>query len=259
MELPVTPSVRSRIVVKNLSVDFSGRTVLNNVSFSSVPGEITVIMGPSGSGKSTLLRAINRLNEIHPQCRTRGSIRLELDGQERDVYGDVYSLPDLRRRVGMLFQTPSVLPFSIEKNLTLPLRVVAGLKSSELRERMECALKEAALWDEVRARLQDPASTLSGGQQQRLCLARVLALGPEILLLDEPTASLDFKAAAGVENLLLELKTRYCILAVSHSLSQAQRLADRILVLREGEVVQVLRKRDMEDPGVLRRLLEVVF
>jgi ABC-type lipoprotein export system ATPase subunit len=150
-------------------------------------GQITVIVGPSGSGKTTLLRTINRLNECFPDCRTEGAARLRLDGRCGDIYQGFLPLPELRRRVGMVFQTPAVLPFSIKKNLTMPLRVTLGMTGVALAERVERALREVTLWDEVKDRLHDAAATLSGGQQQRLCLARVLALEPQILLLEEQT------------------------------------------------------------------------
>jgi len=255
----VTRTESSEIVVEKLSVEFSGRAVLKDISFSTRSGEITVILGPSGSGKSTLLRAINRLNEVFPDCRTQGADYIRLGGIRLDIYRDSIPLPDLRRRLGMLFQLPTVLPFSIEKNLSMPLRVVMGMKGADLRKRMEWALKQVVLWEEVKSRLQDPGSTLSGGQKQRLCLARVLCLEPDALLLDEPPASLDFKAAASIETLLLELKKMYPILAVTHSLSQAQRIADRVLVLREGRIVQTLTRNQMEDPTMLQELLAVAF
>lgn len=247
------------VEASGLSVHFSGKTVLAELDFYLRPGEITVIVGPSGSGKTTLLRSLNRLNECFPDCDTEGTVRLRLDGRYGDIYGNFLSLPELRRRVGMVFQNPAVLPFSIWKNLTMPLRVTLGLTGTALAERAEGALRDVSLWDEVKDRLHEAAETLSGGQQQRLCLARVLALGPRVLLLDEPTASLDFRAAARIEELLLELKDRYTILAVSHSLSETRRLADRVLVLREGRIVQELDRQHLGDPAVFQQLIEAAF
>lgn len=250
---------RPVVAVEHLTVSFSGRVVLEDVGFSLLPGELTIIVGPSGSGKSTLLRAINRLNECFPACRTQGTVRVLLDGIDRDVYGNGFSPNELRRRVGMVFQTPAVLPVSIEKNLSMPIAVALGMRGGAAAERLEWALREVSLWDEVKDRLRDEAATLSGGQQQRLCLARALALEPRVLLLDEPTASLDFKAAEKIEQLLLRLRQRYCVVAVSHSLSQARRLADRLFVLREGRIVQELEKGALRDAGVFERLMEEIF
>ncbi|MGD9972360.1 MAG: phosphate ABC transporter ATP-binding protein [Desulfatirhabdiaceae bacterium] len=248
------------VVISNLEVLFSGKAVLKDIHLSLWPGRITVLVGPSGSGKSTLLRAINRLNEFFPDCQTRGSVSLHLQNQYHgDIYKNTIPLSDLRRRVGMVFQTPAVLPFSIEKNITMPLQVTVGLTGSALTERMTRALQEVALWDEVKDRLKSSANTLSGGQQQRLCLARVLALEPQILLLDEPTASLDYKSAARIESLLLKLKERYTILAVSHSLSQTRRIADRVCVLRQGQLIQEMDRNDIADVGAFQGLMEAAF
>lgn len=249
----------SAISIEHLSVGFSGKAVLTDVNLSVSPGELAVVVGPSGSGKSTLLRAINRLNDCFPDCLTRGTVRVRLDGVSRDVYGDDLSPSELRRRVGMVFQTPAVLPFTVEKNLTMPLRVALGMNGDALTDRVEWALRQASLWDEVKGRMRESAAKLSGGQQQRLCLARALALGPQVLLLDEPTASLDFRASGKIEQLLLRLKTDYCIVAVSHSLSQARRLADRLFVLREGRIVQEMDRGSLQDAALCGRLIEEAF
>lgn len=247
------------VAARGLTVRFSGKPVLHDVNLSLWAGQITVIVGPSGSGKTTLLRSINRLNECFPDCMTEGAVHLRLDGRSGDIYRGFLPLPELRRRVGMVFQTPVVLPFSIWKNLSMPLNVVLGLSGGSLSERVEWALREAALWDEVKDRLNAGASTMSGGQQQRLCLARVLALEPRVLLLDEPTASLDFRTTRTIEELLATLKERYTILAVSHSLSQTRRLADRVCVLREGRIVQQLDRQHLGDPNGFQRLIEEAF
>jgi phosphate transport system ATP-binding protein len=255
----MTAKAEPTVAVSGLNVHFSGKSVLEEVTFSLWPGQITVIVGPSGSGKTTLLRSINRLNECFPACRTEGAVRLRLDGRSGDIYENFLPLPELRRRVGMVFQTPAVLPFSIRKNLAMPLRVTLGITGAAVAERVEWALREVSLWDEVKYRLNDAAATLSGGQQQRLCLARVLALEPQILLLDEPTSSLDFRAAARIEELLLKLKEHYTILAVSHSLSETRRLADRVCVLREGRIVQELDRQHLSDSAVFQQLIEAAF
>lgn len=255
----MTAQTEPTVAISGLNVHFAGKTVLNDVTLSLRSGEITVIVGPSGSGKTTLLRSLNRLNECFPDCRTEGAVRLRLDGRQGNIYADFLPLPELRRRVGMVFQTPAVLPFSIWKNLTMPIRVTLGLTGAVLTERAEKALQEVALRDEVKDRLNDAASTLSGGQQQRLCLARVLALEPEVLLLDEPTASLDFRAAGKIEELLLKMKDKYTILAVSHSLSETRRLADRVCVLREGRIVKELNRNHLSDSAVFQQLIEAAF
>jgi phosphate transport system ATP-binding protein len=247
------------VTVRNLSVWFSEETVLEGINLTTRPGEITVIVGPSGSGKSTLLRAVNRLNEFFPDCRTEGTVEISLDGRCGDIYKDFVPLPELRRKVGMVFQTPTVLPFSIRKNLAMPLKVALGLNGAGLSERVEWALREVSLWDEVKDRLHADATTLSGGQQQRLCLARALALEPRILLLDEPTASLDFRATQRIEELLTKLKERYAILAVSHSLGQTRRLADKVCVLTEGRIVQEMDRPHWEDQSVFQKLIEDAF
>lgn len=256
---PMTVKAEPTVAVEGLNVHFSGKTVLEDVTFALWPGQITVIVGPSGSGKTTLLRSLNRLNECFPDCRTEGCVRLQLDGRSGDIYQGFLLLSELRRRVGMVFQTPALLPFSIRKNVTMPLRVTLGLTGATLSERAERALQGVSLWDEVKDRLNDAAATLSGGQQQRLCLARVLALEPQILLLDEPTASLDFRAAGRIEELLLKLKEKYTILAVSHSLSETRRMADRVCVMREGRIVQELASQHLSDPAVFQQLIEAAF
>jgi phosphate transport system ATP-binding protein len=258
MAHPMTSEHNAMIRLDKLRVRFSEKIVLKDITLSLWPNQLTVLAGPSGSGKSTLLRSINRLNAV-TDCRTEGAVHIRFDGREVDVYSDSIPLSELRRRVGMVFQTPAVLPFSIEKNIAMPLRVTLGLSGAALTERVAWALREVSLWDEVKDRLREPAPTLSGGQQQRLCLARVLALEPQVLLLDEPTASLDFKAAARIEALLSRLKQRYAILAVSHSLSQTRRIADRVCVLKEGQIIQEMARHELEDADAFQKLMEAAF
>ena len=244
------------IRVEKLSVSFGGKRVVHEIDFSVAAGELTFLLGRSGSGKTTLLRAINRLNECLPGCRTSGRVQLRLDGEWGDAYAAGVAVDGLRRRVGMVFQTPNVLPLSIARNLVMPLRVSLGLSAEEAHARMEEALREAHLWREVCDRLDAPAAALSGGQQQRLCLARALALRPQILLLDEPTASLDFKAAQLIEELLLELRSRYTLLVVSHSLGQARRLADALFVLRVGGRIESVARELFGDQDALLALMD---
>ncbi len=245
--------------IKDLNVSFRGLHILKDVS-ALIPGNgITVLIGPSGSGKTSFLRALNRLNECYPGMETNGDVQLYLNGNYQNVYGKDFSVSELRRKVGMVFQHPNVLPVSIEKNIALPLRLVREIRKSDTWEITNRVLEETLLWDEVKDRLGDSAANLSGGQQQRLCLARTLALEPEILLLDEPTSSLDFRATQKMEDLIRQLKKRYRIIAVSHSLSQARRIADRILVFKSGTIVRTLDKRELDLPETLQSLVEEYF
>lgn len=229
------------IRIDGLRVSFSGKLILKDVNLAFPARTISVVIGRSGSGKTTLLRALNRLNECFPGCETSGTVKMQMRDTVVDVYRDGLPLAELRRRVGMVFQVPNVLPVSIGRNLALPLRLVLGIDKREIPDRIEEALKSVHLWSEVKDRLKDRATTLSGGQQQRLCLARVLALQPDVLLLDEPTASLDFRSAVKIEELLLHLKEKYTVIAVSHSLSQTRRLADLVVVLSGGRIVKSSR------------------
>jgi phosphate transport system ATP-binding protein len=232
--------------VKNLTVRAGGRPILSSISLECPGGAVTVLVGRSGSGKTTFLRSLNRLNEHFPALHTEGTVELKLGGELRSVW----SLPveELRRRAGMVFQTPNPLPLSIRRNILLPLQLVMGIRGSEAEGRMEKALREVGLMNEVSDRLDMPASALSGGQQQRLCLARTLCLEPDVLLLDEPTASLDRHAAELVEDLLLSLRNRYPVVMVSHSLPQAHKLASRIAVLRDGVLAKTLEAGEIP-PG----------
>jgi len=245
--------------VKGLTVEFDGRPALRGVDLRAAPREITVLVGPSGSGKTTLLRAVNRLNECFPGCRTHGEVRLRLAEGWVDPYGGDVPLSRLRREAAMVFQIPNVLPVSIARNFSIPLEAGLGLSRAEARKRMRRRLGEVGLLGEVDERLDEGARKLSGGQQQRLCLARALALEPTLLLLDEPTANLDFRATRQIEDLLLRLKERYTIVAVSHSLGQTARIADHVLVLREGRIGERFDRSHLRDPVLFQRLVEEVF
>ena len=242
--------------IEQLSVAFSGKRVLSGLNLSLPAGGLNFLLGVSGCGKTTLLRAINRLNECLPECVTEGRVMLRLCGAWVDAYAPALPVETLRRRVGMVFQTPNVLPLSIARNITLPLSIVGRAPDDEIAGRVEAALREAHLWNEVCDRLHVPAQSLSGGQQQRLCLARALALEPEILLLDEPTASLDVRAARQIEDLLERLKTRYTLLIVSHSIHQTTRLAERVFVLRNGSKIEPLPAGHCRDQAALLATLE---
>ena len=245
--------------IRRLSVAFHERTILHDITLD-IPAEgITVLLGRSGSGKTTFLRALNRLNECLPGCRTSGEAELRLGGELRPIYagrtGEA-ALSDLRRRVGMVFQTPNILPASIRQNMLLPLQLATAFPASEWRERMERSLTEVGLWHDVSSRLREPASILSGGQQQRLCLARTLALEPEILLLDEPTASLDPATTHTIENLLLKLAERYPILLVSHGLPQAKRMASRIVLFGKGRLQGMLAPEELPNEAEMNHFFD---
>ena len=228
--------VEKIVEIKNISFFYGERQVLSNISINFAKQTISAITGASGSGKSTLLSTINRLWEEVGGARVEGRVKIWLEGQEIDVYERQISLPELRRKVGMVFQIPNPLPMSIYKNLTLPLKM-AGIKNRDLqREKVESVLKDAFLWSEVEPRLHEDARNLSGGQQQRLCIARAMILEPEVLLLDEPTSSLDEGAVFEIENLLLSLKERCSLLMVSHDLAQVRRVADSAVELVAGSL-----------------------
>lgn len=228
----MTPLVR----IHDLCLHLNGRAILHHVDLELPRHGISVLLGRSGSGKTSFLRCLNRLHDCTKDSRMQGQVELLLDGEMRDIsrLRGEEALSRLRRQVGMVFQTPNVLPASIGQNLLLPLQLAAGLDIDEARSRARRSLEDVGLWPEVHDRLGDPAGSLSGGQQQRLCLARTLALEPQILLLDEPTASLDPASTRRIEDLLLQLSERYAIILVSHGIAQARRLATRLLLFEDG-------------------------
>lgn len=237
MPHPDSAPGRAKITVDHLSFSYGNLKVLDDVCTCFQENTITAIIGPSGKGKSTLLSVFNRLWEGTPGARMSGKVRIRLGGRFQDIYAPSCNLSDLRRRVGMVFQTPNPLPMSIARNVAFPLKLVGVRDPARLSGQVEKALRDAFLWDEVRDRLNEDARLLSGGQQQRLCIARALILAPEILLLDEPTSSLDITAAGVIEDLLSHLKRRCTILMVSHYLDQVYRVADRIAELSEGRFI----------------------
>ena len=225
-------------VIKGLKVSFLGREILHGVDISFPTNKVSVILGRSGSGKSTLLRSINRLNECFDGYRGEGDIRVLLNDTLTPVAGnEAPALTELRRRVGMVFQSPNPLPVSIRKNVALPLELAFKLSRDETDKVVREKLEQTGLWEEVKDRLDAGAQSLSGGQQQRLCLARALALNPDLILLDEPTASLDRAAAQKVEDMILALKEKLSVIMVSHSLRQAAKLADYAVVLGDGQIL----------------------
>ena len=229
-------TLNPHFTLRGVGVTLNGRRILEGIDLDIPKGRATFIMGRSGAGKTTLLRVLNRLNECFPGSETCGEVLLHLDRGVVRPYADDIALPELRRLVGMVFQHPNVLPMSIAANIAMPLSTVRGCGRDEAMEAARLVMQEARLWEEVRDRLDADARTLSGGQQQRLCLARTLAMKPDVLLLDEPTSSLDFMAARGIEELLAGLKGRYTLVVVSHGREFAARLADDIVILRDGRV-----------------------
>lgn len=237
MPNPGNPAATTPIIaVRNLYYVYGdGVESLRNVSLDIQRNELFVLFGPSRAGKSTLLRLFNRLSDLSENAAHQGEVFV--DG--RDVFDPGMNVYDLRRRVSMVFAVPTPLPGSIYDNLTYGLRM-AGIRSrSELDGRVERSLRQAALWDEVKDRLRTSAFALSGGQKQRLCMARSLALEPEVILLDNPTSGLDPLSTATVEESLYELKQRYTIVMVPHSVQQAARIADRAAFMLDGELVEV--------------------
>ena len=226
----------NKISIRNLSLTYSdGTQPLRDISFDIPANQISVIFGPAGGGKSSLLRTLNRLNDLTDLKDQEGSVLL--DG--RDLLDPALDVIQLRRQVGMVFARPVVLPFSIRKNVTYGLEVAGITDQDHLSETVENSLMKAAIWDEVKDRLDDPAAALSGGQQQRICLARVLALEPEVILLDEPTSGLDPISTGKVEESLQDLKRDYTIILVPHSVQQAARTADQAVFLLQGELIEV--------------------
>ena len=225
----------NKIAIKNLTLQYSdGTESLNGISLDIPANATTVLFGPAGGGKSSLLRCLNRLNDLADVETITGSILL--DGE--DILDPKTDVIALRRKVGMVFARPVVLPFSIRGNLTYGLELAGEKRKSRHDEAIERSLKLAALWDEVHDRLDDPAIALSGGQQQRLCLARSIALEPEVLLLDEPTSGLDPISTSKVEDALIELKKRYTVILVPHSVQQAARTSDYAAFFLQGKLIE---------------------
>ncbi len=224
----------TKIQIESVSYAYDGEPALKDVTLDIPANAVTVLFGPAGGGKTTLLRLVNRLNDLVDGTQMSG--RILLDG--RDIYAPGTNVPALRRRVGMVFALPLPLPGTIRENVTYGPKLAGVQNRTRLDEIVFRSLNQAALWDEVQDRLDDPASSLSGGQQQRLCIARSLALEPEVLLLDEPTSGLDPISTGKVEESLYELKQNYTIIIVPHSVQQAARVADCAAFFLMGELVE---------------------
>ena len=219
--------------VENLDLYYGNFQALKSVNLTLQPKEITAFIGPSGCGKSTLLKTLNRMNDIVEGCRITGSVLL--DGQ--DIYGTM-DVNQLRKRVGMVFQNPNPFPMSIYDNIAFGPRTHGIKGKAKLDDIVERSLQNAAIWDEVKDRLKKSALELSGGQQQRLCIARALAVEPDVLLMDEPTSALDPISTAKIEELVIDLKKDYTIIIVTHNMQQAVRISDKTAFFLIGEVIE---------------------
>lgn len=221
--------------LKNVDLFYDKTQALKNINLEIEHKKITALIGPSGCGKSTVLRSLNRMNDLIPNCKITGEIKYM--GEE--IYGPGYDVIDLRVKVGMVFQKPNPFPMSIYDNIAYGPRCQGVRDKNTLNEIVEDSLKQAALWDEVKDRLKESAFSLSGGQQQRLCIARTIAMKPEVILMDEPTSALDPVATAKIEDLILELKEHYTIVIVTHNMQQAARISDLTAFFLLGNLVEV--------------------
>ena len=219
--------------IKNLDLYYGEFQALKNVNLNLETGKITTFIGPSGCGKSTLLKTLNRMNDIIEGCKITGEVLLEGE----NIYGDM-DVNALRKRVGMVFQKPNPFPMSVYDNIAYGPRTHGVRSKTELDEIVETSLRKGAIWDEVKDRLKKSALGLSGGQQQRVCIARALAISPDVLLMDEPTSALDPISTSKIEDLALELKKQYTIIIVTHNMQQAVRISDNTAFFLLGEVIE---------------------
>ena len=222
-----------KFTIKNLDLFYGDFQALKSIHLALPANEITAFIGPSGCGKSTFLKSLSRMNDLVEGCRITGQVLLE----QEDIYGDM-DVNLLRKRVGMVFQKPNPFPMSVYDNIAFGPRTHGIHKKKELDEIVEKSLQSAAIWDEVKDRLNKSALGLSGGQQQRLCIARALAVQPEVLLMDEPTSALDPISTSKIEDLALELKKNYTIIMVTHNMQQAARISDKTAFFLLGEVIE---------------------
>jgi len=220
--------------IKELNLWYGNNQALKNVNMNIQKKNVTAIIGPSGCGKSTFIKVLNRMIELVPNVKITGSVLID----DKDIFSDETSLIDLRCKVGMVFQKANPFPKSIFENVAFGPKMQGITSKDKLYHLVERSLKQAALWDEVKDRLHDPGQGLSGGQQQRLCIARTLAMEPEVLLMDEPTSALDPIATLKIEELIHELKESYNIIIVTHNMQQAARVSDRTIFFLNGEVIE---------------------
>ncbi|MEN3041497.1 MAG: phosphate ABC transporter ATP-binding protein PstB [Bacteroidia bacterium] len=241
-----------KLECRHISVWYGSYKALEDISLALERNQVLALIGPSGCGKSTFLRLLNRMNDYIEGFRMEGE--LLIDGE--NIYAPEVDPVYLRRRVGMVFQKPTPFPFSIYENVAYGLRLQNRLKESEIRDRVEQALRQAALWDEVKDKLKKSALTLSGGQQQRLCIARALAVRPSLLLMDEPTSALDPISTAKIEELIHELRRSYTIVIVTHNMQQAARISDMTAFFYMGRLIEYGRTKDFftnpQHPETLR-------
>lgn len=223
----------NKFTVENLNLHYGDFHALKNISMNIPANEITAFIGPSGCGKSTFLKTLNRMNDLVEGCKITGDIRLD----EEDVYGNM-DVNLLRKRVGMVFQKPNPFPMSVYDNIAFGPRTHGIHSKAKLDEIVEKSLRDAAIWDELKERLKKSALGLSGGQQQRLCIARALAVQPEVILMDEPTSALDPISTNKIEDLVLDLKKDYTIIMVTHNMQQATRVSDNTAFFLLGEVIE---------------------
>ena len=229
-----TASLAAKISIRALNFYYGDQKVLRDISLQLYQGKVTAFVGPSGCGKSTLLRILNRMYDLYPNQRAEGEVLF--DGE--DILSPRQDLNLLRARIGMVFQKPTPFPMSIYENIAFGLRLYERLPKSELDGRVETSLRRAALWDEVKAKLNANGLSLSGGQQQRLCIARTIAIKPEVILFDEPCSALDPISTAKIEELIDELKDDYTIAIVTHNMQQAARVSDMTAFMYLGELVE---------------------
>ena len=230
----------SKIDMEQLNLHYGAFHALKDVNLSIEEGKITAFIGPSGCGKSTLLKTLNRMNDLIPDCRVTGKVTL--DGE--NIYGDM-DVNLLRRRVGMVFQKPNPFPMSVYDNIAYGPRTHGVRRRAQLDDTVEASLRAAAIWDEVKDRLKKSALGLSGGQQQRLCIARALAVEPEVLLMDESTSALDPISTSKIEDLAVELKSKYTVIMVTHNMQQAARVSDNTAFFLLGELVEFGRTEQL--------------
>ena len=232
---PEPPAAGRRVTLRGLRAFYGDAEAIKGVDLGYEPNEVTAMIGPSGCGKSTLVRCINRMHEEVPHARAEGEVKLD----DLDVYDDGVDVVAVRRAIGMVFQKPNPFPtMSIADNVAAGVRL-SGMKGGDTKEIVERSLRGAGLWDEVKDRLAQPGIGLSGGQQQRLCIARTIAVEPEVIIMDEPCSALDPVATLKIEELISELKRRYTIILVTHNMQQAGRVADKTAVMLGGELVEV--------------------
>ena len=232
---PAKESGPPKIEIRGLNFYYGEVRSLHSVSMSLADHSISAFIGPSGCGKSTLLRVLNRMYGLYPNQRAEGEVLIG----GRDILGPTVDVAELRYRVGMVFQKPTPFPMSVFDNVAFGLRLGGGVRGAELKSRVESALRDAAIWDEVKDKLHADGRSLSGGQQQRVCIARAVAVKPEVLLLDEPTAALDPISTLRVEETLQALREKYCIVVVTHNLQQAARVSNVTGFMFMGELVEI--------------------